>query len=83
MLGALEILLIIIVVGVLALLQVRTRSGSLFPYLAVVILLLALILAVRVIHSLVSLVIVLVLLCGFLLWRVARSARRSVVTRDL
>jgi len=72
MLGALEIVLIITVVGGLLLLQIRTRTGSLFPYLAVGILLLMLMAAMGIIRSLVSVVIVLVLLCGVLLWRVAR-----------
>ncbi len=73
MLNVLEILLIILVVGGLILLQVRTRTGSMFPYLAVVILLLILIVAARVIRSLFGLVILLALLCGVLLWRVIRS----------
>jgi len=73
MLNVLEILLIILVVGGLILLQVRTRTGSMFPYLAVVILLLILIVAARVIRSLFGLVILLALFCGVLLWRVVRS----------
>lgn len=72
MLNVLEILLIIIVVGGLVLLQVRTRSGAIFPYLTVVILLLILIVAARFIRSLFSLLIVLALLCGVLLWGAIR-----------
>jgi uncharacterized membrane protein YqjE len=75
MLDALEIILIIAVVGGLLLLQIRTRTGSLFPYLAIVILLLIVFAAVRIISSLVGLVIILVLLCGVLIWRVARSSQ--------
>jgi hypothetical protein len=73
MLSALEILVVIVVVGGLLLLQMRTRTGSLFPYLAVMILLLTLVVATRIISSLISLTIVLAALCGVLLWRVARS----------
>jgi hypothetical protein len=77
MLDALEIILIVAVVGGVLLLQIRTRSGSLFPYLAIVILLLIVFAAVRIISSLVGPVIILVLLCGVLLWRVARSSREG------
>jgi hypothetical protein len=77
MLDALEMILIIAVVGGLLLLQIRTRSGSLFPYLAIVILLLIVFAAVRIISSLVGLMIILVLLCGVLLWRVARSSQEG------
>jgi hypothetical protein len=79
MVDALEIILIIAVVGGLLLFQIRTRTGSLLPYLAIVILLLIVFAAVRIIRSLVGLVIILVLLCGVLLWRIARSSqeRRS------
>ena len=72
MLDALEIFAIIVVVGGLLLLQMRTRTGSLFPYLAVGILLLMLIVTARIIRSLIGLAIVLVILCGVLLWRVVR-----------
>jgi uncharacterized iron-regulated membrane protein len=75
MIDALEIILIIAVVGGLLLLQIRTRTGSLFPYLAIVILLLIVLAAVRIIGSLVGLVIILVLFCGVLMWRVARSSQ--------
>jgi hypothetical protein len=72
MLDALEIFAIIVVVGGLLLLQMRTRTGSLFPYLAVGILLLMLIVTARIIRSLIGLAIVLVILCGVLLWRIVR-----------
>jgi hypothetical protein len=77
MVDALEIILIIAVVGWLLLLQIRTRTGSLFPYLAIVILLFMLFAAVRIIGSLVGLVITLVLLCGVLIWIVARSGQKG------
>jgi hypothetical protein len=86
MLDAFEIILIIAVVGGLLLLQIRTRTGSLFPYLAVVILLLIVFAAVRIIRSLVGLVITLALVCGVvLLWRIAQSSRgrRSLNTEKL
>jgi hypothetical protein len=73
MLGALELIAVILVLGGLILLQMRTRTGSLFPYLAVGILLLMLIVAVRIVRSLIGVVIVLALLCVLLLWRVVRS----------
>jgi len=72
MLSALEIGAVIVVVGGLLLIQMRTRTGSLLPYLVVGILLLMLIVATRIIRSLIGAVIALVLLCGVLLWRVAR-----------
>jgi hypothetical protein len=75
MLDAFEVILIIAVVGGLLLLQIRTRTGSLFPYLAIVILLLIVFAAVRIIRSLVGLVMILALFCGVLLWRVAQSSR--------
>jgi uncharacterized membrane protein len=75
MLGALEIVLIIIVIGGILFLQGKTRTGSLFPYLAVGILLLTLIAAMRIIRSLVSMLLILTLLCGFLLW--ARTVRHQ------
>jgi hypothetical protein len=75
MVDALEIILIIAVVGGLLLFQIRTRTGSLLPYLAIVILLLIVFAAVRIVRSLVGLVIILVLLCGVLLWRIARSSQ--------
>jgi hypothetical protein len=73
MLSTLEIIVVILVVGGLLLLQMRTRTGSLFPYLAVGILLLILILATRIIRSLVGVVIVLAVFCMLLLWRLVRS----------
>jgi len=73
MLSALEIVVVIVAVGGLLLLQTRTRTGSLFPYLAVAILLLMLIVATRIIRSLIGVAIVLGLLCLVLLWRFARS----------
>jgi len=73
MLGALEIIAVVVVVSGLLLLQMRTRTGSLFPYLGVGILLLMLIVATRIIRSLIGVVIVLALLCVLLLWRVIRS----------
>jgi hypothetical protein len=73
MLSALEIAAVIVVLGGLLLLQMRTRTGSLFAYLAVGILLLMLILATRIIRSLVGVVLALAVLCLVLLWRFARS----------
>lgn len=63
MLSALEIVALIVVLGGLLLLQMRTRTGSLVTYLAVGILLLMLILATRIIRSLLGAVIVLAVLC--------------------
>ncbi len=73
MLSALEIVALIVALGGLLLLQMRTRTGSLFAYLAVGILLLMLILATRIIRSLLVAVIVLAVLCLVLLWRFVRS----------
>ena len=73
MLSALEIVVVIVVVGGLLLLQMKTRTGSLFPFLAIGILLLMLIVATRIIRSLIGVVIVIALLCAVLLWRVVRS----------
>jgi len=73
MLSGLEIVVVIVVVGGLLLLQMKTRTGSLLPYLAVGILLLMLIVATRIIRSLIGVAIILVLLCAVLLWRVVRS----------
>ena len=79
MLSTLEIIVVIVVVGGLLLLQMRTRTGSLFAYLAVGILLLMLILATRIIRSLVGAVMVLAALCIVLLWRFVRQ--RSMLAR--
>jgi hypothetical protein len=73
MLGQLEILLIVIVLGALVFLQIKTRTGPLIPYMAVVILLMLLILAMQMIRSLSGVVMMLALLCGVLLWRILRS----------
>ena len=73
MLGQLEILLIVIVVVALVFLQIKTRTGPLIPYTAVVVLLMLLILAMQMIRSLSGVVIMVVLLCGVLLWRLLRS----------
>ena len=73
MLSALEIVALIVVLGGLLLLQMRTRTASLFPYLAVGILLLILTFATRIIRSLVGVVIVLAVFCMLLLWRLVRS----------
>ncbi|MGD0550944.1 MAG: hypothetical protein ABSA81_10450 [Candidatus Bathyarchaeia archaeon] len=73
MLSTLEIVVVITVVGGLLLLQMKTRTGSLFPYLAVGILLLMLILGTRIIRSLVGVVILLAAFCIILLWRLVRS----------
>jgi hypothetical protein len=73
MLGALEIIVILIVVGGLLLLQIKTRTGPLIPYMAVVILLLLLMAAMEMIRSLTGVVLVLALLCGLLLYRVVRT----------
>lgn len=73
MLSALEIVALIVVLGGLLLLRMRTRTGSLFAYLAVGILFLMLILATRIIRSLIGAVIVLAVLCLVLLWRFVRS----------
>ena len=72
MFSALEIAAVIVVMGGLVL-QMRTRTGSLFSYLAVGILLLMLILAARIIRSLVSVTVILAALCMVLLWRLVRS----------
>lgn len=74
MLQPLEITLIIVILGGLVLLQARTRTGSLAPYVAVVILLLILIVATRIIRFLVGAVIALALVCVVLLWKVMRSS---------
>ncbi len=79
MLGALEIIVILIVVGGLLLLQIKTRTGPLIPYMAVVILLLLLILAMGMIRSLSGVIMVLALVCAVLLYRVVRS--RQTFTR--
>lgn len=73
MLGPLEIILIIVVLGGLLLLHTATRVGSLALYLTIGILLLMLIVAVRVIRSLVGMVIVLAFICAILFWKLARS----------
>ena len=73
MLGALEVIVILIVVGGLLLIQIKTRTGALIPYMAVVVLLLLLIAAMEMIRSLTGVVIVLALLCGVLLYRVVRT----------
>ena len=73
MFSALEIVAVIVVLGGLLFLQMKTRTGSLFPYLAVAILILMLIFATRIIRSLVGTVLVLLVLCVVLLWRFARS----------
>jgi hypothetical protein len=73
MFSTLEFVAVIVVVGGLLLFQMRTRTGSLFPYLTVAILLLVLILATRIIRSLVGVVIVLAVFCVVLLWRLVRS----------
>jgi len=65
-------LILAVLIGLL-LIQTRARFGSLAPYVAVGILLLMLIVAVRVIRSLVGVVIILGLVCGVLLWKFVRS----------
>jgi len=73
MLGTLEIVAIILILGGLLLLQTKFRAGSLPLYVTIGILLLMLIVAMRMIRSLIGVVIVLALICAVLLWRVARS----------
>ncbi len=63
-----EILLVAVVLGALFLIQTRTRSGSLLLYLAVAGLLVVLILAIRMIRSLIGAVLALVFLGAILLW---------------
>jgi len=73
LLGALEIVILVVILGVLLLLQTRTRAGPLVLYATIGALVLMLILALRVIRSLVGMLIVLVFVCIILLWRVLRS----------
>ena len=73
MLGTLEIAAIILILGGLLLLQTKFRAGALPLYVTIGILLLMLIVAMRIIRSLVGVVIVLALICIVLLWRVVRS----------
>ena len=73
MLGALEIAAIVLILGGLLLLQTKFRAGALPLYVTIGILLLMLIVAMRIIRSLIGVVIVLALICAVLLWRVARS----------
>jgi len=73
MFGALEIILIVAILGGLLLLQSRARVGSVSLYITVVVLLLLLILATRIIRSLVGALIVLALLCAILFFKVIRS----------
>jgi hypothetical protein len=73
MLGTLEIAAIILILGGLLLLQTKFRAGALPLYVTIAILLLMLIVAMRIIRSLIGVVIVLTLICAVLLWRVARS----------
>jgi hypothetical protein len=75
MFSTLEFVAVIVVVGGLLLFQMRTQAGSLFPYLTFAILLLVLILATRIIRSLVGVVIVLAVFCVVLLWRLVRQRR--------
>jgi hypothetical protein len=73
MLGALEVVVIIVILGGLLLLQTKTRAGSLPLYLTIGILLVMLIVAMRFIRSLIGVAIVLAFICVVLLWRFARS----------
>ncbi len=73
MLGALEIVAIILILGGLLVLQTKTRAGSLSLYVTIGILLLLLIVGMRIIRSLVGVVIVLAVICFILLWRAVRS----------
>jgi hypothetical protein len=73
MLSALEIAAVIVVLAGLLVLQMRTRTGPLFAYLAVGILLLMLIFATRIIRSLLGVVLMLGVFCLVLLWRFLRS----------
>jgi len=73
MLGALEIAAIVLILGGLLLLQTKFRAGALPLYVTIGILLLMLIVAMRIIRSLIGVVIVLALICAVLLWRVARA----------
>ena len=65
-------MILAVLIGLL-LIQTRTRFGSLAPYVTLAILLLMLIVAARIIRSLVSVVIILALVCGVLLWKFVRS----------
>lgn len=73
MLGAMEIVAIILILGGLLLLQIKFRAGTLPLYVTIAILLLMLIVGMRIIRSLIGVVIVLALICIVLLWRVVRS----------
>jgi len=73
MLGAMEIVAIILILGGLLLLQTKFRAGTLPLYVAIGILLLILIVGMRIIRSLIGVVIVLAFVCIVLLWRVVRS----------
>jgi len=73
MLGALEVILITVILGGLLLLQARARAGSLMLYMTIGILLLMLIFAMRIIRSLLGVLIALGFICAILLWRIARS----------
>ena len=73
MLGALEIVLVVAILGGLLLIQTKTRAGSLGLYVTIGFLLLMLIVAMRVIRSLVGVLIILVLVCLVLVWRIVRS----------
>jgi len=75
MFSALEIILVIAVLGGLFLIHTRTRAGSLPLYIAVGILLLAIIAATKFIYSLIGIVLLLVLVCVALFWKLARSRR--------
>lgn len=81
MLGALEIIVIAVILGVLLLLHARTRAGPLVVYVSVGVLLLMLIVAMRVIRSLVGVVILLAVICMILSWRVVRSWQSAPVER--
>ena len=75
MLSVPEIILVIAVLGGLFLIHTRTRAGSLPLYVAVGILLLAIIAATKFIYSLIGIVLLLALICVVLFWRIARSRR--------
>lgn len=77
MFSALEIAVVVVILGGLLLLQTRTRAGSLPLYATVAILLVMLIIGMRIINSLVGALIVLALICVVLLWRLTRSKQIS------
>jgi hypothetical protein len=77
MFGALEIVFIAMVLGLLFLIRTRRRTGSLAVYVTIGALLLALIFATRIIRSLFGWVVLLALLCGILILALVGSYIRG------